>query len=187
MDPLTGKPVRTNPKTFYGASNAKDVGNVDTEVSSQTVTLEHQFNDQLKYRGVARHYNYALDREYSNASPAADQVTLSQIKRMRDEDGIFLQNELSGVFHTGQIKHDTLIGTEYSQQHKDEIFWLGSKATTDLYDPVLPHWSPVDTSATPRVNTASKFENYAVYVQDLILLNEQLKVLAGVRSFPVQA
>ncbi len=179
MDPLTGKPVRTNPKTFYGASNAKDVGNVDTEVSSQTVTLEHQFNDQLKYRGVARHYNYALDREYSNASPAADQVTLSQIKRMRDEDGIFLQNELSGVFHTGQIKHDTLIGTEYSQQHKDEIFWLGSKATTDLYDPVLPHWSPVDTSATPRVNTASKFENYAVYVQDLIILNEQLKVLAG--------
>lgn len=41
MDPLTGKPVRTNPKTFYGASNAKEVGNVDTEVSSQTVTLEH--------------------------------------------------------------------------------------------------------------------------------------------------
>lgn len=181
MDPLTGKPVRTNPKTFYGASNAKDVGNVDTEVSSQTVTLEHQFNDQLKYRGVARHYNYALDREYSNASPAADQITLSQIKRMRDEDGIFLQNELSGVFHTGQIKHDTLIGTEYSQQHKDEIFWLGSKATTDLYDPVLPHWAPVDTSATPRVNTASEFENYAVYVQDLIILNEQLKLLAGVR------
>ncbi len=181
MDPLTGKPVRTNTKTFYGALNGEEVGNVDTEVSSQTVTLEHKLNDQVKYRGVARHYNYSLDREYSNSSPASAQVKLSQIKRMRDEDGVFLQNELSTVFQTGNIKHDTLVGTEYSKQHKDEIFWLGATTTTDLYHPVLPYWTPINTSAIPRVNTNSEFENYAVYVQDLISLNDQIKVLAGLR------
>lgn len=46
-DPITGKPVKTNPKTFYGALNGKEVGDVDTEISSQTISLDHEFNDNF--------------------------------------------------------------------------------------------------------------------------------------------
>ncbi|MDR0049208.1 hypothetical protein RFX26_10980, partial [Acinetobacter baumannii] len=43
--------------------------------------------------------------------------------------------ELSALFNTGFLKHNTLIGAEYSKQHKDEILWQGAKTTTDLYNP----------------------------------------------------
>ncbi len=184
MNPLTGKPVKTHAKTFYGALNGAEVGNVDTEVSSQSITLEHQFNDQLKYRGVARHYNYSLDREYStDAHPSnPSQIVLTQNKRLRDEDGVFFQNELSSNFKTGTLQHAALLGVEYSKQHKDEILWQGAKTTTDLHNPVLQYWAPIKTAtSTARNNNSNEFENYAIYLQDLISLNDQIKVLAGLR------
>ncbi|WP_273778618.1 MULTISPECIES: TonB-dependent receptor [unclassified Acinetobacter] len=183
MDPLTGKPVRTNTKTFYGALNGEEVGNVDTEVSSQTITLEHKFNDLLKYRGVARHYNYSLDREYSTDSHPSDpsQIVLIQNKRLRNEDGIFLQNEISAKMKTPGLQHEVLIGVEYSKQHKDEILWQGAKTTTNLYHPVLDYWIPINTATTARNNNSNEFENYALYLQDLITLNDKFKLLAGLR------
>ncbi|NUL20420.1 TonB-dependent siderophore receptor, partial [Agrobacterium tumefaciens] len=116
-DPITGKPVKTNPKTFYGALNGKEVGDVDTEISSQTISLDHEFNDNFKYHGAVRHYNYSLDRQYSVDSHQklpADQIQLTQNKRLRNEDGVYVQQELSAVFNTGFLKHSTLIGAEYS-------------------------------------------------------------------------
>lgn len=184
-DPLTGKPVKTNAKTFYGAANGKEVGNVDTEVSSQTITLEHEFNDTLKYRGAVRHYQYSLDRKYSTDShPKNDlsKITLTQNKRLRDEDGVYVQQELSSLFNTGSIKHSMLIGAEYSQQNKDEILWQGQKTTTDLYNPELEYWAPINTATTKaKNNNTNEYKNFGLYFQDLVSLNDQVKVLLGLR------
>ncbi|MFX9228098.1 TonB-dependent siderophore receptor, partial [Acinetobacter baumannii] len=83
--------------------NGKEVGDVDTEISSQTISLDHEFNDQLKYHGAVRHYNYSLDRQYSVDTHPADKtkITLTQNKRLRNEDGVYVQQELSGLFNTG--------------------------------------------------------------------------------------
>jgi len=183
-DPITGKPVKTNPKTFYGALNGKEVGDVDTEISSQTISLDHEFNDQLKYHGAVRHYNYSLDRQYSVDTHPADKtkITLTQNKRLRNEDGVYVQQELSALFNTGFLKHNTLIGAEYSKQHKDEILWQGAKTTTDLYNPKLDYWAPINTGTTvARNNNSNTFENYGVYLQDLMTVTDQLKVLVGLR------
>lgn len=183
-DPITGKPVKTNPKTFYGALNGKEVGDVDTEISSQTISLDHEFNDQLKYHGAVRHYNYSLDRQYSVDTHPADksQITLTQNKRLRNEDGVYVQQELSALFNTGFLKHNTLIGVEYSKQNKDEILWQGAKTTTDLYNPKLEYWTPINTGTTAaRNNNSNTFENYGVYFQDLMTVTDQFKVLVGLR------
>lgn len=188
-DPITGKPVKTNPKTFYGALNGKEVGDVDTEISSQTISLDHEFNDNLKYHGAVRHYNYSLDRQYSvdshqdsakNKLPA-DQIQLSQNKRIRNEDGVYVQQELSALFNTGFLKHNTLIGAEYSKQHKDEFVWTKFRQITNIFNPELENWAPLDTSVAAETNNSNTFENYGIYLQDLMTVTDQLKVLVGLR------
>ncbi len=188
-DPITGKPVKTNPKTFYGALNGKEVGDVDTEISSQTISLDHEFNDNLKYHGAVRHYNYSLDRQYSvdshqdpnkNKLPA-DQIQLSQNKRLRNEDGVYVQQELSSLFNTGFLKHNTLIGAEYSKQHKDELVWSKARQITNIFNPELENWAPLDTSVAAETNNSNTFENYGIYLQDLMTVTDQLKVLVGLR------
>lgn len=188
-DPITGKPVKTNPKTFYGALNGKEVGDVDTEISSQTISLDHEFNDNLKYHGAVRHYNYSLDRQYSvdshqdsakNKLPA-DQIQLTQNKRIRNEDGVYVQQELSSLFNTGFLKHNTLIGAEYSKQHKDELVWSKARQITNIFNPELENWAPLDTSVAAETNNSNTFENYGIYLQDLMTVTDQLKVLVGLR------
>lgn len=188
-DPLTGKPVKTNPKTFYGALNGKEVGDVDTEISSQTISLDHEFNDQLKYHGAVRHYNYSLDRQYSVVSHQdskknklpADQIQLSQSKRIRNEDGVYVQQELSGLFNTGFLKHNILIGAEYSKQHKDELVWSKARQITNIFNPELENWAALDTNVAAGTNNSNTFENYGMYLQDLMTVTDQLKVLVGLR------
>ncbi|MGN5724140.1 TonB-dependent receptor [Acinetobacter calcoaceticus] len=188
-DPITCKPVKTNPKTFYGALNGKEVGDVDTEISSQTISLDHEFNDNLKYHGAVRHYNYSLDRQYSvdshqdsakNKLPA-DQIQLTQNKRLRNEDGVYVQQELSSLFNTGFLKHNTLIGAEYSKQHKDELVWSKARQITNIFNPELENWAPLDTSVAAETNNSNTFENYGIYLQDLMTVTDQLKVLVGLR------
>lgn len=188
-DLMTGKPVRTNAKTFYGAANAKHVGNVETEISSQTVSLDHEFDSGLKYRGVLRHYDYALDRQYAGVSHVdaarnplpTDQIGLNQTKRLRGERGIFTQQELNALFATGVFKHKMLLGIEYSTQHKNEMLWSADRQITDLFQPKLQAWSVLDTTKSPDTNTRNRFENYAVYLQDMVELTAQLKLLTGLR------
>ncbi|MEJ8025882.1 TonB-dependent siderophore receptor [Acinetobacter baumannii] len=188
-DPITGKPVKTNPKTFYGALNGKEVGDVDTEISSQTISLDHEFNDNFKYHGAVRHYNYSLDRQYSVVSHQdpdknklpADQIQLSHNKRIRNEDGVYVQQELSALFNTGFLKHNTLIGVEYSKQHKDELVWSKARQITNIFNPQLENWTPLDTNIDADTNNTNTFENYGVYLQDLMTVTDQLKVLVGLR------
>ncbi len=183
-DPITGKPVKTNPKTFYGALNGKEVGDVDTEISSQTISLDHEFNDNLKYHGAVRHYNYSLDRQYSVDSHQklpADQIQLTQNKRLRNEDGVYVQQELSSLFNTGFLKHNTLIGAEYGKQHKDEFVWSKARQITNIFNPELENWAPLDTSVAAETNNSNTFENYGIYLQDLMTVTDQLKVLVGLR------
>lgn len=183
-DPITGKPVKTNPKTFYGALNGKEVGDVDTEISSQTISLDHKFNDNFKYHGAVRHYNYSLDCQYSVDSHQklpADQIQLTQNKRLRNEDGVYVQQELSAVFNTGFLKHSTLIGAEYSKQHKDELVWSKARQITNIFNPQLENWAPLDTNVDADTNNTNTFENYGVYLQDLMTVTDQLKVLVGLR------
>ncbi|KQQ77104.1 TonB-dependent receptor [Acinetobacter sp. Leaf130] len=183
-DPITGKPVKTNPKTFYGALNGKEVGDVDTEISSQTISLDHEFNDNLKYHGAVRHYNYSLDRQYSVDSHQklpANQIQLTQNKRLRNEDGVYVQQELSSLFSTGFLKHNTLIGAEYSKQHKDELVWSKARQITNIFNPELENWAPLDTSVAAETNNSNTFENYGIYLQDLMTVTDQLKVLVGLR------
>ena len=111
----------------------------------------------------------------------ADQIQLTQNKRLRNEDGVYVQQELSAVFNTGFLKHSTLIGAEYSKQHKDELVWSKARQITNIFNPQLENWASLDTNVDADTNNTNTFENYGVYLQDLMTVTDQLKVLVGLR------
>ena len=88
--------------------------------------------------------------------------------------------DLTGKFKTGDVQHDLLVGLEISQEKRHPR--IGTPATTFTYDPRLPiAWPPLPVQGTPNQHNLHKGSAQALYVQDLISLTPQWKVLAGLR------
>ncbi|MBF7681943.1 TonB-dependent siderophore receptor [Acinetobacter sp. B5B] len=183
MDPTTHRPLALDRKVFLGPANAKDSADTDTEVKSATVTLDHTFDNAWKYHGVVHAYKYSLDRQLPNSSYNAKNQTISitPSRRFRNEKGVATQQELSGQFKTGSIEHNVLVGLELNHQNKDDkIFASPPASTLQLNNIVLPTWQSIST-VTPTTNNKNNSTNKALYIQDMLALNTQLKVLIGAR------
>ncbi|SDB82965.1 TonB-dependent receptor [Acinetobacter boissieri] len=182
-NPGTNQPLALNPKVYLGPANVKEAANTDTEVKSATVTLDHQFDDVWKYHGVVHAYTYSLDRQLpdSKYDNKTNTLSISQNRRFRNEKGVATQQEISGKFNTASIEHNVLVGVELSHQNKnDKVFASSVSSNLDINNIVLPVWTPVST-VTPSTISQNNSTNKALYVQDLMSLSEQLKMLVGAR------
>jgi len=103
------------------------------------------------------------------------------------------QTDLTGIFKTGPIEHNILIGFEYGRQQvvQDAIF--SDAPPIDLYDPIpfrrtrpdnavliANFFNPSSPDYFP-LNGTTKLFTHGGYIQDQITLLPGLKVLAGVR------
>lgn len=181
-----GRPVDVPIETYYGAANGRDVAYVQSEVTSTTVTLDHAFSSDLKLHSVLRGYDYSLDRNYTTigrvTTTANPTVTIAQTRRLRDEEGYYLQNELSQKVQWGDTQHQLLYGLELGRQHKSEM--LSSRnnvATYNLFNPVLATLAPLPASIVPSADNRTRVNIAALYLQDLVTLSPQWKVLGGLR------
>lgn len=167
---------------YLGAANGKRVGGVESHVYSGAITLDHEFNDNLKYHGTVRAYKYDLDRQMLSPGSvtAANTVTISQSRLQKDEEGISTQHELAIKFATAAIQHQALVGFEYAHQNKRTESWTGVPRNINLNNIVLPTMPAVNTSVQGTLEKDTN-NNYALYLQDLISLTSQWKVLLGVR------
>lgn len=186
MPSFRGRPVDVPIETYFGAANGRDRAYVQSEVTSATVTLDHAFSSGLKLHSVLRGYDYALDRNYTTigavTTGANPTVTIGQTRRLREEDGSYLQNELSAQAKWGDTQHQLLYGLELGQQRKSEV--LSSRnnvATYNLFNPALAALAPLPTSIVPSADNKNQVNIAALYLQDLATLNPQWKVLAGLR------
>ena len=181
-----GRPVDVPIETYFGAANGRDRAFVQSQVTSSSVTLDHAFNEKLKLHSVLRGYDYSLDRNYTTIANVRDgatpTVTIAQTRRLRDEDGYYLQNELSQKAQWGDTKHQVLYGLELGRQHKSEL--LSSRnnvATYNLFNPVLASLSPLPASTVPSADNRNRVNIAALYLQDLVTLDPQWKLLGGLR------
>jgi catecholate siderophore receptor len=181
-----GRPVDVPVETYYGAANGKERAFVESKVASGTATLDHAFNADLKLHSVLRSYDFQLDRNYTGigtiSAGAKPTVSIGQTHRTRDEDGYYLQNELSQRLALGGIQHQLLYGLEIGRQHKAEL--LRSKnnvATYDLFNPVLTVLPAIPDSVVPGADNKNRFDIAAGYLQDLASIGAHWKVLAGLR------
>ena len=179
-----GRPVDVPIETYYGAANGRERAFVQSDVTSTSLTLDHAFSDTLKLHSVLRAYDYSLDRNYTTISKVTDgpvpTVTIAQTRRLRDEDGVYLQNELSHTVQWGGTRHQILYGLE-RQNKSEQLSSLANAATYNLFNPVLATLSPLPTSIVPSANNQNRVNVAALYWQDLVTLNPQWKVLAGLR------
>jgi iron complex outermembrane receptor protein len=103
------------------------------------------------------------------------------------------QTDLTGIFRTGRIEHNVLVGFEYGRQSvvQDAIFSdappidlyhpvyfslrrpSASALTTNFFNPDSPDYFPLDGT--------TKLMTHGGYVQDQITLAPGLKILAGAR------
>ena len=104
-------------------------------------------------------------------------------KKSTSLDNYFLQQlDLKGVFNTGKITHQLLIGadtemyktkaTRYANIDYDEI---------NIFTPDYENFRNDIPTLDKNTLTSTPIQRFGIYVQDLIALNNYIKLLAGVR------
>ena len=181
-----GRPVEVDRATYFGAANGSERASVTSDVASGTATLDHAFSDQLKLHAVVRSYDYRLDRNYTTIGKITDAVvptvSIGQTHRTRAEHGTTLQAELVSQPDWGSSNHQLLVGVEFGRQSKQELLVSRSNvATLDLFNPQLVALGPLPASLIPIANNDNRFTTMALYLQDLMALTPEWKLLAGLR------
>lgn len=181
-----GRPADVPIDTYYGAANGLDRAYVESEVSSTTVTLDHEFSSSLKLHSVLRGYDYSLDRNYTTigrvTNTANPSVTIAQTRRLREEDGYYFQNELTQKAQWGDTRHQLLYGLELGRQRKSEMLQSRNNAATyNLFNPVLANLPLLPDTIVPSANNRNRVNISALYIQDLATLSPHWKVLGGLR------
>lgn len=114
-------------------------------------------------------------------------MTFTRAWQQTDNRTVTNAFDLTGKFRTGAITHDLLVGLEQSNERRNPSLSTSSSDPAILYtgsvDPYNPVWSvPKAPHGAARTINQHRAESRAVYVQDMIGLSEQWKVLVGARQ-----
>ncbi|MFM6976390.1 MAG: TonB-dependent siderophore receptor [Sphingobacteriaceae bacterium] len=175
---------------FLGAAWA----NYETTQKSITATLSQQLSNHWNIRAMLTQQNY-LSNQYSTSRPTGiktDGTWVRSLQRSRtDEQYRLAQVDLTGEAFTGSVKHQFLFGADgdryFTQTPTFAIIYNPNNLSASTYDTInifdLSQY--VQRTDIPAVNvtkmTSSPVNRVGAYVQDLISLSDQVKVLAGLR------
>jgi catecholate siderophore receptor len=180
-----GKPLDVPVGAYYGSSDARADDYTRATTNYATLTVDHEIAPTLVFHNVLRYYDHLLDRNNTtaqsvNLNVAVPTVTMRRGSVYRDEKGWFNQSELKHKLTAAGMEHQLLYGIELGEQTKDQISRTqNSLFTTPLFAPVLQR--PPFVAATLSADGESTFTTTSVYVQDLVALAPQWKMLAGLR------
>jgi iron complex outermembrane receptor protein len=154
---------------------------------SATYNFEHRFSENWRFR---QGFNaLIINGDTKGTAPAdfsapfleADGRTFERqvFESDEEQENYALQNEIFGKFQTGSIHHNVLLGVELARYRFAYSFVEAPLAAIDIFNPqygakpgtLVPSYSPEEYGA----------RNLGVYVQDLIEVLPNLKILAGVR------
>lgn len=149
--------------------------------NSFTYNIEHQFSDNLKFRqGFNALLSTGETRSAFFGDLESDRRTLPRDAFRSDEEqeNYTLQNEFSAEFNTGSLQHKLLFGVELARFIYDFTFFSTPLASIDILDPVYGA-SPGEFGSGDRTRYGA--DNLGIYIQDLVEISPNLKLLAGVR------
>jgi iron complex outermembrane receptor protein len=171
--------------------NAPWAYNNTNTVSSQ-LGVNHQFNDNWKIAvlGSLQAYNrnyFSAERPFALTSSG---VAARNVTRSKTQEYTYNQQiNLNGEFNTAGINHKLLVGADADQSNTTSNgFNYGpeGKATlnygdVNLLDPTTFRGSGIEPIANNITRTKAPLYRMGVFVQDLVSLTSQFKVLAGIR------
>ena len=148
--------------------------------------LVYDFNPQWSLRWVAsqREANQDFDHYFGGTySAATGQIRPSYAWQITNNKTTANTLDLTGKFKTGGIEHDLLVGLEISDElRRPQVY--GTVPGTFTYDPFNPNtgaWPARPARVAPTQNNRHEGDAQALYIQDLITLTPQWKLLAGLR------
>ena len=153
----------------------------DVEQFDLAVTLDHEFSDALKLR-VGFHGDVYEDyrNNFQQRGLEADGRTLnrsySQVSSTNENYTVFAN--LTGKFNTGSWEHTLLVGLDLNRRKSPYNFRSAGAGTIDIFN---PQYGAPRTTPPVLYDVDSQKDSAGIYVQDLIKVTEQLKVLGGVR------
>jgi iron complex outermembrane recepter protein len=189
---LGDRPAPVPTSNYYGEPWQYSLLQNKTGSVDVSHTLGQRWDMRSRFRATLINWDY-LDT--STGFLEADNRTLTRFS----EDAAYplrfydWQTDLTGIFKTGPIEHNFLMGFEYGKQSvvQDAIF--SDAPPIDLYNPVpFSHarpdpatlmnefFNPVSPDYFPLDGTTKLF-THGGYIQDQITLLPRLKVLAGAR------
>jgi catecholate siderophore receptor len=187
-----GKPLTVPVDRFYGLANA-DYEKYETHLG--TVSLIHRFNDDVAVNSILRKGNYERDiwptapRLNLNSTGGvlsdATEITRGRPGRAGTEDMVNSQTNLTANFKTLGFQHKTLTGFEVTSEDSYTQRWNnlpGIVPTTTVGQPnITPILSPGIYLKNGITETTFTSITAAFYLQDLLEITPEWKLLAGTR------
>lgn len=166
----------------------------NTQTATAQLNLNHKFNDSWKLNVIASLQSYKRDY-FSTERPFANAAGLWNRALTRSNIEEFTYNQqinLNGSFKTAFIQHTLLIGADADQANTTTAGFTNPNTlgtTTKYYDSVnilnpstFNQATNFNMPSTTRLtNTNGTVFRMGGFVQDLMALTDQFKVLAGVR------
>ena len=189
---LGDRPAPVPASNFYGepwqySLLQNRLGNVDV-----SHTFAGRWTVRSSFRATLTNWDYL---DVSTGFIESDNRTIARFS----EDAAYplrfydWQTDVTGVFKTGPIEHNVLIGFELGRQQVVQDATFSDAPSIDLYDPVpFSATRPDDATLTENffnpsspdyfpLDGTTKLYTHGGYVQDHITLARGLKVLAGAR------
>ncbi|MEB3766155.1 TonB-dependent siderophore receptor [Acinetobacter sp. MD2] len=95
--------------------------------------------------------------------------------------------DITGEFHTGAIKHNILIGTDWTYEQREPLLSnknVDNSVISGFFDPQTGQLSQFNRDNHEKLITAHNYNegtNYGAFVQDLVSFNDQFKMMLGLR------
>jgi iron complex outermembrane receptor protein len=158
--------------------------NVQIDVTDFSYLLDHKFDENWKIRNAFRAQFVNLDRYYplrdSLDEETGELSRLSYYSERRD-NAYSIQTDVVGKFSTGSIKHQLVLGFDYTKiTEKGDFGDFEPYPSINIFNPVYARLE------YPKVEILNFFrddnlDKYGFYIQDQIEITPQLKFLAGGR------
>jgi catecholate siderophore receptor len=185
-----GRPLDGDPATFYGNAAQSTARSV---VDGAYAVLEHDFGAvQLRNSLRLTHYdkfyqNVYADNANSSSVDAAGNFKLAAYNNANRRSNLFNQTDLSADVHAFGMQHKLLLGLELGHQDsrtQRQTGFFGAAGTQTVVS--VPVSDPTAVVTAFRANGSDANNRTignvaAVLVQDLVTLNPQWKLLAGLR------
>lgn len=200
----TGLMTRLDPDTSYGMASDRNNGTADYVSFSHT----HRFEDNGELKTQIRRGSYSRDQRSgairfarTTSSPLAnpEAVGLDNLSdatilnrsthiKIQDLDSLYVQSDLSRKFDGYGLKHELLMGVDAAQEKKTVYAALTAgqggvtitKPQTTIGTPNDGAWVD-ESSRVLGVNNRFTSTGWGIYLQDLIEIAPQWKVLGGLR------
>jgi len=160
-------------------------GDVTVDNQTHQFVLSHQWTPTWRSRIGLSYRKTSINGFSTEPNALLPDGSLTRQRRFRnfDSDDVALQAELQGAVQTGAVEHELLIGLETYRFDMDMVMrrvnpTAANPYAIDIYQPVYGQAQP---TPGPSTDTFERQRNTALYVQDVMKLSPQWRVVAGMR------